>query len=86
MPLKLVQMSDRRARDSVAVLTVLLDKAKRGELEGLAIAARMSNGEEDIMFTDWYRRQVGRASNAASRMYWRAMQMQDDADRNRNAG
>jgi len=82
--MRLVSMSDYRSRDTVDVLKYLLSRAKKGELKGVAVMARLATEGEEILFTDWYRRRMERCAYAATRMYWRAMQNQDEIEDSRN--
>lgn len=66
------------SEETVAVLQHLLDRAKRGEIIGLALCARTIRHREEISFTGMYRQHPDRAVNASMRMSWRMTQMQDD--------
>lgn len=75
-----VPLGEYRAKDSITVLTHLLQQARLGKLAGIALCARMANGDEDIVITDAYRRRPNKASAAATRMFWRSMQLQDEQE------
>lgn len=72
-----VPIAQYRARDTVAVLKFLLEQAESGILNGVAVCALHTDGEEDVMFTDAYKRKPRTAGAAASRMFWQAMQSED---------
>ena len=78
--MRLVSLGGYRSRDAVEVLKYLLSKAKRGEVEGIAVCGQFAGGEEEFLFTDTFRRHPQRAAYAATRMYWQAMQMQDEIE------
>lgn len=83
--MEVVPIGNYRARDSVAVLKYLLQRAAKGELLGLAVCAQTTDGEEEVLLTDVFRRRPRRASHAATRIFWRSMQVQDDLDMFKNA-
>lgn len=46
----------------------------------------MTNGQEEIVLTDAYRKRPRKASEAATRMFWRSMQLQDEQEGFREPG
>ena len=62
---------DRATRDREYVATILeglLAKARRGEVAGLAMAVKMSDGAEHEIFVGSYEASLAEAANAALRM------------------
>lgn len=78
--LRVVPIAQYRARDTVTVLTHLLQQARLGKLAGIAVTVALANGGEEIVLADTYRKSPRKASDAATRMFWRCMQLQDDED------
>jgi hypothetical protein len=60
-------------KDTVAVLRVLLSKAVKGEIRGVAICYRDSEGLEEALFTGAFK-QPGAAAGASLRMSMALMQ------------
>lgn len=69
-----------RSRETVAALEYLLERARRGEIIGLALCAKPLSGPEEIVFADDYRKKPGKALSAAMRMSWRLTQLADEQD------
>ena len=63
--------------ETVAVLQSLLAKAKRGEIKGVVLCYRTSEGNEDAAFTGCYRARMADAAYATMRLSWRLTQAQD---------
>lgn len=78
--MQVVPISGYRARDTIAVLKILLEQAVKGELAGVALCVQYANGREELLLTDAYRRQPTRAALATGRLHWRSMQMADEMD------
>jgi hypothetical protein len=72
-------------RATVAVLQHLLDRALAGDVRGLAVCAKGTDGREEIAFSGDYHDDPARAVNAAMRMSWRLTRMQDEMDEARTA-
>lgn len=83
--MSVTRITEFRSRETVAVLEHLLERAKRGELIGIAMCALPTHGPEEITFTDLYRRNPAAASNACMRVSWRLTQMQDELDMQQEA-
>ena len=62
------KISDYRSRETVAALTHLLDRAKRGELLGVGLYVLPFGSKEEILFTDLFRRDPNQAVQAALRL------------------
>lgn len=73
-------ISANRSRETVAVLEHLLQRARSGEIVGLALCARPERGPEEIVFAGLYRSSPEKAVNASMRMSWRLTQLQDELD------
>lgn len=57
-----------RARDTISVLRALLELAVKGQLRGVAICYRDSEGQEDVAFTGIYRANPVYAAHAGMRL------------------
>lgn len=78
--MEVIKMAEYRARETVALLTVLLERAKRGDVDGIAVCLHTAKGAEEMAFTDRYRREPAMAANGAMRLCWRLTQFQDEQD------
>jgi hypothetical protein len=56
-----VDMREYRSRENVAVLAYLLERARVGDLDGVALSARFADGREQIAFTGSYRKNPERS-------------------------
>lgn len=64
-------------RDTIAVLKSLLIRAMRGEIRGLALSYRTSDGEEQTCFTGAYKHRIPAEGVVASmNVSWRMTQAQ----------
>lgn len=73
-----IQLARYRSRETAQVLQCLADMAKRGELVGVALCYRTREQEEHLAYTGAYKANPAKAVNAAMRMSWRVLRMQDD--------
>lgn len=73
--LKLIQRDDHAG--TVAVLSALLVKARRGELRGIALSYRTVDDREAAVYTGLYRAAPAEAVRAGLRMSWRLTQDHD---------
>lgn len=73
-------LAEHRCRETVKVLEHLLELGRRGEIVGMAVSVATADGQEEIVFTDSYRRNPSKAVGAAMRMSWRLTQLQDELD------
>lgn len=76
--MSVIKLLTYRCQDTIAVLRVLLAKAIKGELRGLALCYRTENGEEDTVFTGIYKAHPDTALGAGMRMSM-AMTREHDA-------
>jgi hypothetical protein len=66
--MSIIQLVKYFDRETIAVLRVLLSKALKGELRGLALCYRTQEGQEESVFTGIYRVNEGHAMAAARRL------------------
>lgn len=71
-------IADYRCRETVAVLTHLLERARTGELTGVALCTRAHNQPVELVFTDAFRRDPEQALRAALRLSRRINQLSDE--------
>jgi hypothetical protein len=74
------QEEARGVKQTIELLQSLLGRALRGELDGVLIAARHSDGDEDLFGTGIYRADPAQAVNAGMRVAWRSASLQDNTD------
>jgi hypothetical protein len=77
--MSIVKLADYKNRETVSLLRRLLNQAQAGQISGMAMCFRTSDGIEDARFTGMYRADPGKAVNAAMRLTWKLTQMQDQA-------
>jgi hypothetical protein len=78
-----VDMREYRSRETVAVLTYLLDRARKGELDGVSLSARFPDGREEIAFTGSYRTRPERSLASAVRVVLRLAGLLEDDQEDR---
>lgn len=66
-------------RETISILTALLERARRGEVIGIAISFRDKHGHEHSVFTGPYN-DPGVAAAAAMRMSMRLNELHDSAN------
>lgn len=65
-------------RDTVVALECMLEKARRGRLNGLAACFELDNGTEEALFTGRYKADPAKAVNASLRLSMRLAQLQNE--------
>jgi len=72
--LSLVEFSNR---ETVAVMSAMHARSARGEVSGVAMFFRASDGSEHLVLTGRYKANHAEAVNAAARMMWRLSEKQE---------
>jgi phage tail tape-measure protein len=75
-----VHLTERRSRETVAALQHALNRALKGEIQGLALAMKPVRGPAEIVFTDLFRRKPAEAAASALRMSIRLNELQEAID------
>lgn len=68
-------------KETIAVLRVLLEKALRGDLRGVALCHFTREGKDEVIFTGAYLERPENAIGAALRMKWAATHRLDPGAR-----
>jgi hypothetical protein len=64
-------------RDTVALAKWIFNHATTGKVRGVALALRMENGSDRVVFTGAFKASPKSAVAAAARMYWVASKKAD---------
>ena len=73
-----LRLVPRPIRETISILTALLERARKGEVVGIALSFRDKRGHEHLVFTGPYN-DPGVAAAAAMRMSMRMNEIHDSA-------
>jgi hypothetical protein len=84
--MNVVDMREFRSRETVAVLAHLLDRARKGEVDGVSVCTRFGGGREEIAFTGCYRRTPALSIASIIRVFQRLARLLEDDQEDRETG
>lgn len=67
-------------KDTVLLARWLVEQAVTGKIRGIAVAVRLLDGSDDVLFTGAYRQRPGHAIAAAGHMHWLAVNQPERAE------
>lgn len=76
--MNVVHMADFQKSETVSILKCLLEKAKNGEVTGIAVCLKRSDGKEDAYFSGFYRSRPAEACSATLRLSMRISRLQGE--------